>query len=51
VVIPRELLDGTWGYLTGASGAIATAVKLPGGHGISARAAELLAIWTADRLS
>ena len=50
-VIPRELLDGTWGYLTGISGATTTAVKLPGGHGISARAAELPAIWTADRPS
>jgi phospholipase/carboxylesterase len=35
-VIPRELLDATWEYLTNPSGAPAWATRHPGGHGISA---------------
>ena len=36
-VIPRELLDRTWGYLTGESGATPYARRDPGGHGITLR--------------
>jgi phospholipase/carboxylesterase len=46
-VIPRDLLDRTWDYLTdpSQSGADTTAVRLPGGHGISAAALAQLQTW------
>ena len=44
-VIPRELLDRTWSYLTGDSGADTTAVRDPGGHGLSAGAVADLQRW------
>lgn len=47
-VIPRDLLDRTWDYLTGDSGAAATAHRGPGGHIISPAALELLAGWVAQ---
>lgn len=50
-VIPRDLLDRTWTYLTNASGAPAWASKHPGGHGISAASLAELAGWLAERLS
>ncbi|MDQ2679009.1 MAG: dienelactone hydrolase family protein [Actinomycetota bacterium] len=34
-VIPRELLDRTWTYLTADADAATTAVRDPGGHGLS----------------
>ena len=41
-VIPRELLDATWHYLTNPSGAPAWATRHPGGHGLTrASLAEL----------
>jgi phospholipase/carboxylesterase len=42
VVIPRELLDRTWDYVTGDSGAVAHTRRDPGGHQITpATMAEL----------
>jgi phospholipase/carboxylesterase len=49
-VIPRELLDRTWAYLNGESGAPAWAVRDPGGHGISAAVVAELAGWLQMRL-
>lgn len=46
-VIPRELLDRTWSYLTGDSGATITATRDPGGHGISAGSLAELHRWLA----
>lgn len=50
-VIPRELLDATWEYLTNPSGAPAWATRYPGGHGISAPALAELAGWLSNRLT
>jgi phospholipase/carboxylesterase len=50
-VIPRELLDATWHYLTNASGAPAWASRHPGGHGISAASLAELAGWLGERTS
>ncbi|MCW2791950.1 MAG: phospholipase/Carboxylesterase [Nocardioides sp.] len=47
-VIPRELLDATWTYLLGDSGAAAYARRDPGGHGISAQTLGELAGWVAE---
>ena len=44
-VIPRELLDRTWEYLGGASGAEAELHRHAGGHGISAAVALALNGW------
>jgi phospholipase/carboxylesterase len=49
-VIPRELLDRTWTYLLGDSGAPAYARRDPGGHGLTAETAGALAGWVAERL-
>src|SRR3954471_23512358 len=49
-VIPRELLDRTWAYINGPSGAPAWAVRDPGGHGISAAVIAELAGWLQMRL-
>jgi phospholipase/carboxylesterase len=49
-VIPRELLDRTWVFINGESGAPAWAVRDPGGHGISAGVAAELAGWLQMRL-
>jgi phospholipase/carboxylesterase len=49
-VIPRELLDRTWAYVNGESGAPAWAVRDPGGHGISAAVVAELAGWLQMRL-
>jgi phospholipase/carboxylesterase len=46
-VIPRELLDRTWTYLLGESGAVTTARRDPGGHGISAQTLSALGDWVA----
>jgi phospholipase/carboxylesterase len=45
-VIPRELLDRTWDYLGGESGAAAELHRHPGGHGISGAVAVALNGWT-----
>jgi phospholipase/carboxylesterase len=50
-VIPRELLDATWDYLTNPSGAPAWATRHPGGHGISAPSLTELAGWLDARLT
>jgi phospholipase/carboxylesterase len=50
-VIPRELLDRTWDYLNGPSGAPAWALREPGGHGITASVVAQLAGWLDMRLS
>jgi phospholipase/carboxylesterase len=49
-VIPRELLDRTWQYLLGESGAPTIALRHPGGHGITADSLETVAGWLAERL-
>jgi len=49
-VIPRELLDRTWSYLTGDSGALTRAHRDPGGHGLTAGTVAALDGWIADRL-
>jgi phospholipase/carboxylesterase len=46
-VIPRELLDRTWAYLHGASGASTTSRRDPGGHGITAETLAALGTWLA----
>ncbi|MPY56567.1 serine esterase [Streptomyces spongiae] len=47
-VIPRELLDRTWHYLTEESEARITARRDPVGHGIAQQALDALAGWLAD---
>lgn len=49
-VIPRELLDRTWAYLTDASGASARAIRYPGGHGITHAALAGIAEWMSEQL-
>ena len=49
-VIPRELLDATWQYLTGPSGAATRAIRHPGGHGITTTTLTELADWLNERL-
>lgn len=44
-VIPRDLLERTWAYLNGDAGSRTTAVRDPGGHGLSAGAVNALAEW------
>lgn len=44
-VIPRELLDRTWTYLTGESGASPTTRRDPGGHGITQQTLVELGDW------
>ncbi|GAA4101141.1 alpha/beta hydrolase [Nocardioides kongjuensis] len=44
-VIPRELLDATWAYLTGEAGSVATTWRDAGGHGVSAGAVAALGEW------
>ncbi len=48
-VIPRELLDRTWTYLRGESGAVAHTRRDPGGHGITGDTMAELAGWVAAR--
>jgi phospholipase/carboxylesterase len=49
-VIPRELLDRTWAYINGPSGAPAWAMRDPGGHALSAAVAAELSGWLRMRL-
>ena len=44
-VIPRELLDRTWRYVHGESGADARGVRSPGGHGLSRTAVDGMSDW------
>lgn len=48
-VIPRELLDRTWAYLTGESGAPTIAMRPAGGHGITPEVLANLAGWLRER--
>jgi phospholipase/carboxylesterase len=50
-VIPRVLLDRTWNYLLGESGAPTIARRDPVGHEISAEALATLAGWLQERLA
>src|SRR6476661_3202456 len=50
-VIPRELLDRTWHYLLGESGAPTIARRDPVGHGIAPEALATLAGWLSERLT
>jgi phospholipase/carboxylesterase len=50
-VIPRELLDRTWDYLNGESGAPTVAVRHPGGHGITEGALATVGGWLQERLA
>jgi phospholipase/carboxylesterase len=49
-VIPRELLDRTWSYLLGESGAPTIARRDPVGHGIAPEVLATVAGWLAERL-
>lgn len=49
-VIPRDLLDRTWNYLTSESGADTTAVRDPGGHGLSTDALAQVERWLTTTL-
>ena len=49
-VIPRELLDRTWTYLLGESGAVATARRDPGGHGITEATLATVGEWLTEDL-
>ena len=44
-MIPPELLDRAWRYLTGDSGACTHALRFEGGHGISEQAVAALGHW------
>ena len=50
-VIPRELLDRTWTYLLGESGAPTVALRHPGGHGITPDALATVGGWLGERLT
>jgi phospholipase/carboxylesterase len=50
-VIPRELLDRTWAYLLGESGAPTVARRDPVGHSIAPAALGALAGWLQERLA
>lgn len=49
-VIPRELLDRTWSYLLGESGAPTLARRDPVGHGIAPEALATVGGWLDERL-
>ena len=49
-VIPAELLDRTWNYLTEESGAVVVARRTPGGHGLTTSVAADLEHWIATLL-
>jgi phospholipase/carboxylesterase len=44
-VIPADLLERTWTYLNGDAGSGTTAVRDPGGHGLSAGVVDALSEW------
>jgi phospholipase/carboxylesterase len=49
-VIPRELLERTWTYLTTDAGSATTAVRDPGGHGLSTGSLAELQTWLTSTL-
>jgi len=49
-VIPRELLERTWAYLHDTAGSVTTAVRDPGGHGLSPAVVDAVARWLAGLL-
>ena len=49
-VIPRELLDRTWGWLHDSSGAEVTGHRDPSGHGLTAGTVAALSSWLTERL-
>jgi len=51
VVIPKELLEGTWNYLHTISGAPTQGHRDPGGHGITPAALQQLVGWLHARLT
>jgi phospholipase/carboxylesterase len=50
-VIPRDLLDGTWDYLTGESGAPTIARRDASGHTLTTGAANQLSEWIRERIA
>lgn len=50
-LMPAELMERSWQYLSGPSGADATLVRDPGGHEISAGTVSGLRAWLVDKLS
>jgi phospholipase/carboxylesterase len=50
-VIPRELLDRTWAYLTADAESTTTAIRDPGGHGLSSTAFAELEQWLTNTLA
>jgi phospholipase/carboxylesterase len=50
-VIPRDLLDRTWAYVNGPSGAPAWALRDPGGHAVSASILAQLGGWLSERFA
>jgi phospholipase/carboxylesterase len=50
-VIPRELLERTWAYLAGDAGSHTTAIRDPGGHGLSTGVVDALAEWLTHLLA
>ena len=50
-VIPRDLLDRTWNYLDDEGGSKTTAVRDPGGHGLSSATVSELHLWLGARLA
>lgn len=50
-VIPRDLLDRTWTYLSEDSGADTTSVRDPGGHGVSPSALAEVGRWLSEALA
>lgn len=44
-VIPRDLLDRTWSYLTGPSGTVCSATRYPNGHGLTGQGVRGIAGW------
>lgn len=50
-VIPRELMDRTWNYLLGDSGAPSYARRDPGGHNLTTTTVAELGGWIAERLN
>ena len=50
-VIPRDPLERTWTYLNGEAGSHTTAVRDPGGHGLSAGVVDALDEWLTHLLA
>lgn len=50
-VIPRELLDRTWEYLTTEAGSVTTSVREPGGHELSPYSVGELRSWLAATIA